>query len=183
MYDRIEAFFKNNNLTAGKCLVVGDTLRGGKGNPSLFNMLPKGCDLENPDYPGVDIQCMPYGDNTFDFVLSDQVLEHVEKPWVAAEEIYRVLKPSGIAVITTCLINEIHGVPNDYFRFTPDGLKVLFNNFSKIHQVDGHGDLNFVIKCLKGKRGQQILPGSPEEIEALVYDKKFMLGVWIIAEK
>lgn len=31
-------------------------------------------------YPEVDMQNLPYEDNTFDFVISDQVIEHLNNP-------------------------------------------------------------------------------------------------------
>lgn len=183
MYKKIDKFFKNNNFKSGKCLLIGDTLKGSEGNPSLTNMLPKGTKITAPDYPEVDIQNMPYKTDLFDYVLSDQVLEHVKKPWVAVEEVRRVLKLGGLVVLTSCLLNAIHGVPNDYWRFTPAGLKVLCEKFSNIYECDGMGDLELVIRCLRGKRGQQVVPGTDLEKKALSYDGKNMLHVWIIAQK
>lgn len=41
---------------------------------------------------------IPFEDNTFDFVFSDQVMEHVQNFEEAVEEIYRVLKPGGCSL-------------------------------------------------------------------------------------
>ncbi|UVT15968.1 MAG: class I SAM-dependent methyltransferase [Nitrospira sp.] len=41
---------------------------------------------------------MPWPDNTFDLILSDQVFEHVHDQQVVFREIHRVLKPGGVAV-------------------------------------------------------------------------------------
>jgi SAM-dependent methyltransferase len=183
MYTRIERCLKKLNLKAGKCLLVGDTLKGGKGNPSLTNMLPKGTKIRATDYPEVDIHSMPYKDATYDYVFADQVLEHVKKPWIAIQEIRRVLKPGGLTVLTTCLLNAVHGVPYDYWRYTPDGLRVLCEDFHEIHEAAGQGDLEFVIKCLRNKRGEQIRPGSSAEKGAMADDGKNLLHVWVIAEK
>jgi SAM-dependent methyltransferase len=183
MYTKIENCLKGLKLKPGKCLLVGDTFEGGKGNPSLTNMLPKGTKIFATDYPEVDIHNLPYNDDSYDYVFSDQVLEHVRKPWVAIQEVQRVLKPMGLTVLTTCLLNAVHGVPHDYWRFTPDGLKVLCEDFSKIHSCDGMGDLELVIRCLKGKRGQQVVAGTPLEKKAMAYDGKNLLHTWIIAQK
>ncbi len=43
-----------------------------------------------------DTRVLPFGDNTFDFVVSDEVLEHVQDHAWAFAEIERVMKPGGI---------------------------------------------------------------------------------------
>ena len=45
-----------------------------------------------------DFAALPYADNTFDLVVSDQVFEHVQDQWKAFSEIFRVLKPGAHAV-------------------------------------------------------------------------------------
>lgn len=44
---------------------------------------------------------LPYPDNSFDSVISFQVIEHIKDDKRYLKEIYRVLKPGGIALITT----------------------------------------------------------------------------------
>ncbi|WP_029231320.1 class I SAM-dependent methyltransferase [Butyrivibrio sp. VCB2006] len=44
---------------------------------------------------------IPYDDNTFDYVFSTSVFEHVQNTEEALKEIYRVLKPGGIS--THCM--------------------------------------------------------------------------------
>lgn len=183
MYNSIQSFFNINKCVAGRCLLIGDTLKGLGANTAITDMLPAGCSILIPDYPEVDIQDMPYEDNMFDYVISDQVLEHVMRPWVAVNEIYRVLKPGGLNVLTTCLMNYVHGVPDDYFRFTPDGLRSLCGDFSRIEVCDGHGNLDFIVKVLTGKRKKPVVVGSSLAKEACISDNKNLYLVWIIAQK
>ena len=42
---------------------------------------------------------LPFANNSFDYVISLQVLEHVKDPRPLFEEMYRVLKPGGEAVV------------------------------------------------------------------------------------
>ena len=183
MYTRIQEFFDGANLEPGKCLLVGDTLEGKGGDTSITDMLPVGSKIMAAGYPEVDIQDMPYENNTFDYVIADQVIEHVRKPWIGVEEVRRVLKPGGIAVLTSALIFYLHGVPHDYWRFTPDGLRVLCENFSIVHRCAGTGDLDFAFDILRDKKSTTVTPGSELEKRALACNDKHLVSVWIIAEK
>ena len=48
----------------------------------------------------------------------------------AMQEIYRVLKPEGIAVISSVMHFRIHDYPHDYWRFTPEAFKSLLKPFA-----------------------------------------------------
>lgn len=51
----------------------------------------------------VDLCHMPFEDNTFDIVVSEDVFEHVEHYGQALKEIFRVLKPGGCHIFTVPL--------------------------------------------------------------------------------
>lgn len=70
----------------------------------------------------------PFGKRAFDAVLACSVWEHLERPWVAAEEVMRVLAPGGVFFIQTHQSFPIHGYPNDYFRFSDAALRLLFED-------------------------------------------------------
>lgn len=42
---------------------------------------------------------IPYPDEHFDLVVSHDVIEHVEDPWISLKEIHRILKPGGKALL------------------------------------------------------------------------------------
>lgn len=65
-------------------------------------------------------------DASFDVVYSVDVIEHLKAPWRVADEIARVLKPGGFTFHTTLFTTCYQPQPEDFFRFTPDGLKSLF---------------------------------------------------------
>ena len=58
------------------------------------------CDLESPlaDIKA-DICALPFDDNSFDWVLCNHVLEHIPNDTKAMQELYRVLKPGGKALL------------------------------------------------------------------------------------
>src|SRR5260370_21735427 len=65
--------------------------------------------ITEANYPEANILCLPYDDNTFDWVLSDQVFEHIQgDPQTAIDETFRVLKPGGYMVHTTCFLLPYH---------------------------------------------------------------------------
>jgi SAM-dependent methyltransferase len=71
-----------------------------------------------------DIQDMyMISDSTYDSALSLEVLEHVPDPFNAVREIYRILKPGAVAVISVPHLSRIHEAPYDYYRYTNFGLQ------------------------------------------------------------
>ncbi len=68
-------------------------------------------------------------DNTFDAILCTEVLEHAVSPELVIEEIWRVLKPNGIALITSPFVYGVHGEPSDFRRYTQFGLVKAADRF------------------------------------------------------
>ena len=75
-----------------------------------------------------DLGC--FEDASFDAVFLLEVLEHVATPDLAISELYRVLEPGGVLVLSTPFVFEIHEAPHDYFRFTEHGLRFLLRGFA-----------------------------------------------------
>lgn len=78
----------------------------------------------------------------FDMVLCSEVLEHTIAPWLAVDELYRIVKPGGLVAVTTPFNFRIHGPLPDCWRFSRYGLEALFKKFSKmeikeIDSIDG----------------------------------------------
>jgi len=61
--------------------------------------------------------------NSFDTVLNIQVLEHVFEPIKMFEEIVRVLKPGGHAILLVPHTGVLHELPHHYYNFTKYWLK------------------------------------------------------------
>ena len=74
-----------------------------------------------------DGQCNAPKD-TFDVVLSTQVLEHCMNPNLYLSEAMRVLKPGGKLLLTTHGLFEDHPCPGDFYRWTSDGLRALITS-------------------------------------------------------
>ncbi|GAB4537332.1 MAG: class I SAM-dependent methyltransferase [Pleurocapsa sp.] len=54
----------------------------------------------------VDLQNLPFADNSYDFIFASHVLEHIPNDKQAISEIRRILKPNGIAVLPVPLVAE-----------------------------------------------------------------------------
>jgi ubiquinone/menaquinone biosynthesis C-methylase UbiE len=141
------------------------------------------------NYPYVDMQNLPFRDDTFDFVISDQVIEHVQNPVKAICESYRVLKKEGTAVHTTCFMNQIHLAPLDFWRFSPDALRYICEDcgFSQILQCEGWGNRIAHLLCLASARFRHMnIPETKWSIRHLIAtsnEKKYPIVTWIVAKK
>ena len=68
---------------------------------------------------------LPFRERTFDTIVSTQVLEHVRQPEIVIREMARVLKPSGILILSAPMTWPLHEEPHDYYRYTLHGLRHL----------------------------------------------------------
>jgi len=88
----------------------------------------------NPDIVG-DIHKLPLQDESFEAVFCISVLEHIENPFQAFEEMYRILKPGGYCFIYVPFLYCYHAHPGyygDFWRYTEEALRFLGKKFSKI---------------------------------------------------
>jgi uncharacterized protein YbaR (Trm112 family)/SAM-dependent methyltransferase len=79
-----------------------------------------------------DAHSIPIKDKVFDGVVVQAVLEHVADPHRCVEEIHRVLNSNGIVYAETPFIQQVHGGPYDFSRFTHLGHRRLFRKFDEV---------------------------------------------------
>jgi SAM-dependent methyltransferase len=92
--------------------------------------------------PGVDRVCevesLPFADASVGTVLALSTFEHVRHFWKGFAEVARVLRPDGALLVACPFHFHIHSYPSDYWRFTPEALKLLLAEYpSKI--IGWHG--------------------------------------------
>lgn len=116
--------------------ISGKTLDFGAGRAKYKKIIAKKADkyIAFDMFPGANIDVVgdilnsPFKENEFDTIVTNQVLEHIEKPWLMVKEIKRILKAGGICIATAPFINPYHPDPEDFFRYTKEGLRSLFKN-------------------------------------------------------
>ncbi len=126
---------------AGKVLDVGGGMKFGKYLAKYKNLFESDnytvLDKEpsyKPDIVG-DIHALPFPDQSFDAMVCNAVLEHVEDPKLAVSEVYRVLRSGGKVLASVPFLYPYHaekGIYKDFYRYSKDGLGYLFRNFSRV---------------------------------------------------
>jgi SAM-dependent methyltransferase len=83
--------------------------------------------------PGPDVDVVadlhalpPDWTGRYDACIANAVFEHLERPWIAAKEVARILAPGGACYISTHQTFPLHAYPKDFFRFSTDALALIF---------------------------------------------------------
>ncbi len=132
-------------------------------------------------YPDYDVCQGPLAKEQFDLVIAEQVFEHVLRPDRAAANVYEMLRPGGIFVISTPFLLKVHGAPFDLYRWTEEGMRQLLETAGfTVRAAASWGNL----ECLFA----DMTPG----LDWTVYDPllhsldnqpQFAIVVWAFAEK
>lgn len=151
------------------------------------NIVYSGLDMS----PGPNVDIVPrdlyswdeIADETFDMVISGQVFEHIEYPWVTIKEIGRILKPSGLFIMIAPNAGIEHKAPLDCYRFFSDGmkalakwagLKVLHSGVAGVPFIKGTDD--WVSEWNDATIVAQKLPGNNMEFEEpFKYERRQMM--------
>jgi SAM-dependent methyltransferase len=128
-------------------------LLGGKSHKALLDIVPanevvlnlgagpteisdRAINVDIAPYKNVDVIAdvhnLPFKADSVGGVISVAMLEHVEQPQKVVAEMHRVLKPGGHIYTLVPFIFGYHSAPSDYFRWTKEGVRVLFRAFSEV---------------------------------------------------
>lgn len=87
-----------------------------------------------------DAAFLPLADESVDTVLCTEVMEHIPNPEKTIAEFARVLRTGGVVIATAPFVYPVHDA-YDFFRYSPDGLKVI---------MERHGLAVDTVKPLSG---------------------------------
>jgi SAM-dependent methyltransferase len=121
-------------------------------------------DSVQPDFHWDGIR-MPFENDTFDVVLSTEVLEHILNPDIYLLEVKRVLRPGGIFFFTVPFLMSLHEVPYDYYRYTPYALEMIFKRVGFIDvNIKPMGGFNAAMAQMLGLWVNKYLWGNKKKI-------------------
>ncbi|HOZ56497.1 MAG: bifunctional 3-demethylubiquinone-9 3-methyltransferase/ 2-octaprenyl-6-hydroxy phenol methylase [Parcubacteria group bacterium ADurb.Bin316] len=112
--------------------------------------------------PGVDVICgieeavNRFGKDSFDLVVSNELLEHVKDWRLGISNIKNLVKPGGKVLITTRSYGfAYHGYPCDYWRYEIDDMKNIFSDFEIIKLERDSQDPGVFILAKKTEKFQE----------------------------
>lgn len=86
----------------------------------------------NKDFLQLDITNLYYEDDAFDIVIANHTLQYINNDQLAMEEIYRVLKPNGKAILQVPISYENKRTIEDEFFILPRIKEKHFFNYEKV---------------------------------------------------
>ncbi len=112
---------------------------------------------DSPDltFPRSEPYRFPAPGDTYDIVLSGQVIEHVAQIWRWMREIARVTRPGGRVVTIAPCSWPMHEHPIDCWRIYPDGMRALYE--------DAGPDVELAVSEALEQPGTKVLPGRSRE--------------------
>ena len=134
------------------------------------------------DYPKHDICDDQELKKKFDFIIADNVWEHLKYPYKATKNVYNLLKKNGYFLIIVPFLIRVHNVPIDCSRWTEDGLKFFLHECGfELEDIftNSWGNKKCVVSNLRSDDTWTRIWFYKD----LKNDKKFPVQVWAIAKK
>ncbi len=132
------------------------------------------------DYPAFDVCAEGAGEQLYDFIAIEQVLEHVLYPYRAVRNIHRMLRPGGHFLVTLPFLIRIHNHPVDCSRWTPHGLPYFLEECG-FDRAGIHTESWGNRACVVANFDSYVQ--FDRRIHSLKNEKHFPICVWAMARK
>lgn len=83
--------------------------------------------------------------SAFNGCVCAEVLEHVREPQAVLRNVWQMLASGAWVLVTTPFGFPVHNFPDDYWRFTPSGLRMLLENAGFCDVLTVERDLREII--------------------------------------
>lgn len=134
----LQDFMRRHPPNKGRTLLIGSRVYEENSDRRQFYKNCVGLDMTAGD--SVDIvhdleRPLPDRVGQFDHIDCCSVMEHVQRPWLMAENMEKALKPGGTLLLSVPFVWRVHGYPSDYWRMTQNTLPVIFKNIEWLDVV------------------------------------------------
>jgi SAM-dependent methyltransferase len=114
-----------------------------------------------------------FGEESFDIVVSTEVLEHIKDWRIVVDNIKKVLRSGGLVYLTTRSKGFFyHGYPYDFWRYEVDDLKEIFGDFEIIAAEEDPSCPGSFIKVRKPESGASPVDLSSMQMYSVVLGKR-----------
>ena len=79
--------------------------------------------------------------SSFDILYSNNVLEHFERPWIAAQNMLAMLRTGGLCITIVPFSQRYHEDPGDHYRYTHTGITKLFEAAGPVNVLESGYDI------------------------------------------
>lgn len=115
-YSFYKIFTKMNNINYVPCDLT----------PEIYNY--KG----NTKILKIDVTQIPFSDNTFDFIICNQILEHIPNDLLAMQELFRVMKIGGAGILQVPIDYNRAETYEDFSITSPEGRQKAFGQHDHV---------------------------------------------------
>lgn len=125
----IDRFLQRCKVQEGPTLIVGSKIHEGTDKQDRRKLYPNAVGVDMQAGKGVDwvanIEQQTVGE--FSHIECTSVLEHSRRPWLLCSNLERMLVDGGTLFVMVPWVWREHDYPGDYFRYTAEGVRSLFN--------------------------------------------------------